>query len=57
VTLKCLTEIGSLSVGAAYDEQFRYLFGGVVRQLTTFLPLEMSMAFFFFFFFFSLSLQ
>jgi len=56
VTLKCLTEIGSLSVGAAYDEQFRYLFGGVVRQLTTFLPLEMSKAFFFFFFF-SLSLQ
>jgi len=41
-------------VGAAYDEQFRYLFGGVVRQLATFLPLEMSMAFFFFFLFFFL---
>jgi len=42
VTLKCLTEIGSLNVGNTYDEQFKYLFAGTVRQLATFLPVETS---------------
>ncbi len=42
--LRCLTEIGSLSVGGAYDARFRLLFISFMKQLIMFLPRETDIA-------------
>ncbi|RHZ71101.1 hypothetical protein Glove_262g9 [Diversispora epigaea] len=44
VTLKCLTEIGALSVSHEYDEKFIALFNMVVSSLTTMIPLSANIA-------------
>ena len=43
--MECLSEIAGLSVGTIYDDQFRYMYIGTIRQLTTFLPTSISTAF------------
>ncbi|CAG8519012.1 10877_t:CDS:10 [Acaulospora colombiana] len=44
VTLKCLTEIGALSVSHDYDEKFIALFNMVVASLTSMIPLSADIA-------------
>jgi hypothetical protein len=44
VVMQCLSEIAGLNVGSIYDEQFRYLYNGTIRQLTTFFPTNLSTA-------------
>eukprot|EP00164_Ancoracysta_twista_P001438 GFYU01001874.1.p1 GENE.GFYU01001874.1~~GFYU01001874.1.p1 ORF type:complete len:1068 (-),score=427.51 GFYU01001874.1:237-3440(-) len=41
--LKCLTEIGGLSIAAKYDPQFVQLFAVLLGQLVTFIPPETDM--------------
>ncbi|KAK3827538.1 MAG: Crm1-F1 [Benniella sp.] len=44
VTLKCLTEIGSLSVTADYNEKFVALFNIVMRSVTNTIPIGANIA-------------
>ncbi|CAG8578666.1 1451_t:CDS:10, partial [Acaulospora morrowiae] len=44
VTLKCLTEIGALSVSHEYDDKFIALFNMVVASLTSMIPLSADIA-------------
>lgn len=43
-SLRCLTEIGSLSVGGAYDGKFKVLFVSFMKNLVVFLPRGMDIA-------------
>jgi exportin-1 len=44
ITLKCLTEVGSLSVGNLYDPHFAKLYCLTLTQLKNIIPLETGMA-------------
>ena len=45
VTLKCLTEIGSLQVGAEYDEKFVVLYAMIMKGITTIMPTNLSISY------------
>jgi exportin-1 len=40
VTLKCLTEIGSLNVVGSYDSQLLFMFQNVMMDIVSFMPLD-----------------
>eukprot|EP00842_Homolaphlyctis_polyrhiza_P001757 jgi/Hompol1/2582/HPOL_001426-RA len=44
VTLKCLTEIGSLNIGPEYDEKFELLFTMVMSGIVNIMPVDLNLA-------------